>query len=126
MAMACFRLFTLPPLPPFPDVTFFLRCGALFTDLAQRVRIWPLPPASETREVRPIVQTKAMRHLLYLRLEKTVAVPENALAGESVPMTGNAATSPARLRIQLSMSLEVLAEPVQQILLFAGAATDGR
>jgi hypothetical protein len=101
-------------------------CGALFTDLAQRVRIWPLPLAAETREVSPIVQRKAMRHLLYLGLEKTVADPENALAGESVPMTGNVATSPAWLRIQLSMSLEVLAEPVQQILLFAGAATDGR
>jgi hypothetical protein len=55
--------------------------GALFTDLAQRVRIWPLPPAAETREVSPIVQRKAMRHLLYLGLEKTVADPENALAG---------------------------------------------
>jgi hypothetical protein len=35
MAMACFRFFTLPPLPPFPDrkVPFFLRCIALFTDL---------------------------------------------------------------------------------------------
>jgi hypothetical protein len=35
MAIACFRLFTLPPLPPFPDlnVPFFLRRIALFTDL---------------------------------------------------------------------------------------------
>jgi hypothetical protein len=35
MAMACFRFFTLPPLPPFPDrkVPFFSRCIALFTDL---------------------------------------------------------------------------------------------
>ena len=35
MAIACFRLFTLPPLPPFPDrkVPFFFLCIALFTDL---------------------------------------------------------------------------------------------
>src|SRR5438270_95195 len=35
MAMACLRLFTVPPLPPLPDlsVPFFLRCMALFTDL---------------------------------------------------------------------------------------------
>ena len=33
MAMACFRLFTLPPFPPRPDfsVPLFLRCMALFT-----------------------------------------------------------------------------------------------
>jgi hypothetical protein len=35
-AMACLRLFTFPPLPPFPDfsVPVFLRCIALFTLLA--------------------------------------------------------------------------------------------
>jgi hypothetical protein len=35
MAMACFRLVTFPPLPPFPDLKdpFFLRRIALFTDL---------------------------------------------------------------------------------------------
>lgn len=33
MAIACFRLLTVPPLPPFPDlsVPFFFRCIALFT-----------------------------------------------------------------------------------------------
>src|ERR1700683_3262190 len=33
MAMACLRLFTVPPLPPFPlfKVPFFSRCIALFT-----------------------------------------------------------------------------------------------
>ena len=35
MAIACFRLFTVPPLPPFPDfkVPRFLRRIALLTDL---------------------------------------------------------------------------------------------
>jgi hypothetical protein len=35
MAIACLRLSTFPPFPPFPDrrVPFFLRCIALFTDL---------------------------------------------------------------------------------------------
>lgn len=34
MAMACFRLLTLPPFPLFPDlsVPVFFRCIALFTD----------------------------------------------------------------------------------------------
>ena len=33
MAMACFRLFTVPPLPPFPDLSVprFSRCMALLT-----------------------------------------------------------------------------------------------
>lgn len=33
MAIACLRLFTVPPFPPFPDfnVPRFLRCMALFT-----------------------------------------------------------------------------------------------
>src|SRR6478609_5305075 len=35
MAIACFLLFTVPPLPPLPlfSVPFFLRCKALFTSL---------------------------------------------------------------------------------------------
>jgi hypothetical protein len=35
MAMACLRLFTVPPFPPLPDlsVPFFFLCIALFTDL---------------------------------------------------------------------------------------------
>jgi len=35
IAMACLRLFTVPPLPPLPDlsVPFFFRCIALLTDL---------------------------------------------------------------------------------------------
>jgi len=35
MAMACFLLFTLPPLPPLPErnVPLFFRCMAVSTDL---------------------------------------------------------------------------------------------
>jgi hypothetical protein len=35
IAMACLRLFTVPPFPPLPDlsVPLFSRCTALFTDL---------------------------------------------------------------------------------------------
>ena len=35
IAMACLRLFTVPPFPPLPDlsVPFFFLCMALFTDL---------------------------------------------------------------------------------------------
>ena len=35
IAIACLRLFTVPPLPPLPDlsVPFFFLCMALFTDL---------------------------------------------------------------------------------------------
>jgi hypothetical protein len=91
MAMACSRLFTLPP---FPDrrVPFFLRCIALFTDLpaarpylaivSSKGDLLRQNPGSENREVSLFAQTKAMRHLLYLRLEKTVAIWRNAAAEE--------------------------------------------
>src|SRR3569833_1327050 len=45
IAMACLRLFTLPPLPPLPlfNVPFFRRCIALFTRLLAALPYF-LPP----------------------------------------------------------------------------------
>lgn len=45
MAMACLRLFTVPPLPPFPDFKepFFFRWRALLTDLLADLPYFRLP-----------------------------------------------------------------------------------
>jgi hypothetical protein len=96
-------------------------------EYAEETKEWKLRRVYGKHEIVTAIEHKG--RYLYLRLEKTVADPENALAGESVPMTGNVATSSAWRRIQLSRSgkfescapqarraRKVLAESVRQTL----------